>query len=247
MRVIYGSDYLMQREVRLRQEATQWRAPVPAPTNFWARVWAWLTGASAVERQTRHAKAQLIEAEADHWARGRMGEDRLAMALARCLDDRWILLRNYAPPPPWNTGGDIDAVLLGPHGVTVFEAKAWRGLYQIRGDEWKWRPFHRAGWEPAFSNPSKQAMQNAQRVRGLLAAHGLKRVPVQPTVAVTGDDMRLEIVPPLTVYIFFVEHGYYSLAPLLNHGSTPVTAEALGQVYRALMRAAGGVEPTAGD
>lgn len=236
MRVVYGSDFLVQQEARLRQEAAEWRRPQPAPKGFWARVSAWLTGASALERQARRAKAQQAETEADDWARGRYGEDSLADALAACLDDQWMLLRNYTPPPPWNNGGDIDAVLLGPHGVTVFEAKAWSGLYRVSGAEWEWRPFYNAEWEPAFGSPSKQAMQNARRVRELLAANGLKWVPVRPAVAMAGDEMRLEIVPPLAVYIFFVERGYDSLAPLLRTGSERLSTQVLGRVYAALVR-----------
>lgn len=176
--------------------------------------------------------------EAEHWAVGRAGEEFVASVLARNLDNRYVLLRNYTPPAPWRTGGDIDAVLLGPHGVTVIEVKALSGEFQCVGQDWFWRPSRGGVWQEAIVNPSKQALENARRIRETLRASGLGHVSVRPIVAVASPDMHVELVPPLAVYIFFAHRRNALIENVVGYvkesqGVLPFPM--LQQIYAALM------------
>lgn len=175
--------------------------------------------------------------EAEHWAVGRAGEEFIAATLAAQLDDRYILLRNYTPPAPCQSGGDIDALLLGPHGVTVFEVKALRGEFRCEGAEWYWRSGRGGSWQEAIVNPSRQAMMNAQRIRETLRLHGIGDVRVRPIVAVASHEMRVELAPPLAVYIYFAHRRTAAISSVLGGAQetqSPLSAEALQRVYAIL-------------
>lgn len=174
------------------------------------------------------------EVEADRWARGREGEDLVAAVLSARLDDCYVLLRNYTPPWSYAAGGDIDAVLLGPHGVTVFEIKVWRGEYLCQGEEWWWRPHANAGWQEAIGNPVRQALTNAERIRGVLRKAGMRGVHVQPMVAVANEEMRVEIAGRPAAYIFRACDTRASL-PSFGSGQRLLSDAVLQRVYAALV------------
>ncbi|MGZ3638058.1 MAG: nuclease-related domain-containing protein [Ktedonobacterales bacterium] len=193
------------------------------------------------ERQQHRALRRLAyehQMEAEHWAVGRAGEDHVASVLARHLDDRFVLLRNYTPPPPWHTGGDIDAVLLGSHGVTVFEVKALSGEFRCEGQEWFWRPSRGGAWQEAKVNPSKQAINNARRIRETLRLNGLGHVYVRPVVAVASPNMHVELVPPLAAYIFFAQRRNASIETVVAYANEPqsgYSSSVLQRIYSALL------------
>jgi hypothetical protein len=155
----------------------------------------------------------------------------LARVLSRQLDARYTLLRNYTPLH--DRRGDVDAVLLGPHGVTSFEVKAWRGYYRATGDTWLIRGGPMDGWRPVEKNPTQQALENARRLRGVLARAGLERVPVKAVVAVASARMYVQIEPPLTAYIFFATRRQPNLAAEL--GPAVLSADGTRQVLDALL------------
>lgn len=205
LRYIECSDYLRLQEEAHVHEARRVQSLPLAPRGFWrALIWT-LRGERARAQAARGLHIQDLLREAHFYRQGRAGEDVLRVSLARRCDQRFILLSGYTPPFPWHMGGDIDAVLVGPHGVTVFEAKAWNGQYHYAGDVWLyWNHFHSA-WEPARGNPTIQAQANAERVTKTLQARGLSTVRVQPMVAITSPKMRVILdrqVPP-KVYLYF--------------------------------------------
>lgn len=193
------------------------------------------------ERQQYRALRQLAyehQREAEHWAVGRAGEEYLASVLARHLDNRYVLLRNYTPPPPWHNGGDIDALLLGPHGVTVFEVKALSGEFRCEGQEWFWRPNQGGAWREAIVNPSKQVLDNARRIRETLRLNGLGHVRVRPVVAVASPTMHVELVPPLAVFVFFAHRRNASIetvAGYVQELQSGLPLPELQRVYTALL------------
>lgn len=193
------------------------------------------------ERQQYRALRQLAhehQIEAEHWAVGRAGEEFVTSVLARHLDDRYVLLRNYTPPSPWHGGGDIDAVLLGPHGVTVFEVKALSGEFRCEGQEWLWRRGRGGAWQEAIVNPSRQALDNARRIRETLRLNGLGHVRVRPIVAVASPDMHVELAPPLAVYVFFAHRRNVSIESVVGHSQesqSELSLPELQRIYAALM------------
>lgn len=72
------------------------------------------------------------------WATGARGEERLATALAG-LDGVQLLHDRRIP----GTRGNIDHVVVGPAGVFVVDAKAYKGLIQIRNRGWFFKPDYR--------------------------------------------------------------------------------------------------------
>ncbi len=154
MRIIVCSTYLERQQDRAERAAGEaLRRPVARPKGFWRQVAWWLSGRELAARMARFGEARAREGDALRYAQGREGEELLARVLARHLDDRYTLLRNYTPARQagrgHDRGGDIDAVLVGPHGVTIFEVKAWRGYYRVAGAVWYFREGPHAGWRPA--------------------------------------------------------------------------------------------------
>lgn len=212
---------------------------------LWQRLWTALFGTSyqarwadATRRRRALAEARRAATEGEYWARGRAGEEHLANVLAHQLDERFLLLRNYTPPWPHVKGGDIVAVLLGPHGLTVFEVKAWKGNFRYAGGDWWYQSSPQSIWEPARRNPSQQAKANAQRVRAVLDRFGLNNIRVQPVVAVAHPDMHVDLEPPVDVYVFFATDAMPRVRELVNSRSNQVwmPPQALWSVYQSLLR-----------
>ncbi|HET9897581.1 MAG TPA: nuclease-related domain-containing protein [Streptosporangiaceae bacterium] len=102
-----------------------------------SRHWlAWIRGMFAVRRARRMAPVQprfanaASEEEAILMA-GIKGEQSVADALGRSLNDDWVLFRGYHNPR-----GEIDHVLLGPRGLVAIEVKNISGVVSCDGDRW---------------------------------------------------------------------------------------------------------------
>jgi hypothetical protein len=234
MRVIICSDHLLRREESYRQAALDLQdEPPPRPKGLWQRIVWLLTSRKSVEMSARRARVSEMEAEADRFAQGRVGEDAFAQALSTQLDDRYVLLKGYRPPPPWNHGGDIDGLLVGPHGVSVIEVKAWRGFYRYSGEDWLFRKNRRAVWEVARKNPTAQAVANTQRIRHVLEDAGFERIRVFSAIAAAADTMNVEVIAPVTVPLYLAYLPGARLEAII--GPTGRQAElSLSQVEQAL-------------
>lgn len=236
MRYLECSAYLKQQEQAYVREAQRIGSLPLAPRGFWRALLWNLRGARVRDLAERSQHVAGLLREAHFYRQGHAGEDVLHWSLARQLDDRFILLRGYTPPYPWHMGGDIDAVLVGPHGVTVFEAKAWNGQYHCAGDAWWYWSRFRAAWEPAQGNPTKQAQANAERVAKTLQARGMPDVRVQPVVAITSPKMRvaLDRQRPPKVYLYF---AHSPRATFDQRGNRPALAQVqVEAVWQALVR-----------
>lgn len=240
MWVVDCSNYLYERVA-----ANEWAAqhaiqqaqqrPQP-PRGFWRGIWWRLTGGPARDRVRLRAAsvmaARTAAQEAELYRRGLQGEQALIWFLGQQLDNRYLLLRNYTPPPPFRTGGDIDGVLMGPHGVTVLEVKAWRGVFRCDGDEWLFLPRDRSAWEPGRKNPIEQARYATNRVKGTLALAGLPDVRIQPTLVAADPRMRVEVVgePAIPIYQPFKDPTWLDL----ESPGREYTYDELDMIYKAL-------------
>lgn len=215
MRVILCSEYLQRQQERAETAAiSALGRPIARPAGFWGQLGWWLSGREIAARLARLGAARGHERDALRYAQGRGGEELLTRVLGRALDARYTLLRNYTPL--YDRRGDVDATLIGPHGVTSFEVKTWRGYYSATGDTWLMRDGPTGGWRPVEKNPTQQALENTRRLRGVLARAGLARVPVTPVVAVASSRMYVEIEPPLAAFIFFAARPQPNLAAELG-------------------------------
>jgi len=150
--------------------------------------------------------------EARRWAKGRLGEEIFFHRLGHVLHDRYLLLLDYPSPQKY---GDIDGVLIGPHGVTIYEVKAWTGTYRASDTEWLYWSEREGQWVPARgSNPIQQARRHAESLRLLLRQANLSSVPVYPAVAFASKQMNLEATS--SVPIFFLTEQNLTLQELLG-------------------------------
>lgn len=194
MRYCPCSEYLETQEALHRKEAHRLQTAALQPPDGLLQQIIWYTFGGkrrAEAERLRQVQANLQMAE--RFQQGESGEQALVTCLSKQLDDSWILLQDYLPPPPWRGGGDIDGVLIGPHGVAVFEAKAWKGFFRYSGDQWYYQRSQQAPWEAAQHNPTKQALENTKRLQQTLQHLGFQKVPVQPLIAFAQDHMSLSI------------------------------------------------------
>lgn len=100
------------------------------------RWFAWFRGILAVRRARRTAPVPPAPSTAPSQdeailTAGIKGEQSVADALGRSLNDDWVLLRGYHNPR-----GEIDHVLLGPRGLVAIEVKNYSGVVSCDGDRW---------------------------------------------------------------------------------------------------------------
>lgn len=245
MQVIICSDYLERQQYEHLAEAYRMEAHALAlqPKRSWlSAFFAFLGFRSRDERIAMQKQNVLLREAAYHgqeasfYAQGRWGEDLLASLLASRLDNHFLLLRNYTPPPPFDRGGDVDALLVGPHGVTVFEVKTWTGRYMIQNREWYCWQGRSRRWEPTYQNPTAQVHANLGRIKDLLRERGLGEVPVSPIVAV-GQQMQISRWRVPGAYILHLSRSFKTLEPILGRGAnaTWLPWETCLQVYQALV------------
>ncbi|MFH7836290.1 MAG: nuclease-related domain-containing protein, partial [Candidatus Aenigmatarchaeota archaeon] len=89
---------------------------------------------------------------------GLSGEYALREKLRGILSDNYTVIYNY--PTPY---GDIDALVVGPAGVFVLEAKNHNGYITIDENGWRRQKVGQMGtvYDASIGNPEKQAKRNA--------------------------------------------------------------------------------------
>jgi hypothetical protein len=90
------------------------------------------------------------------WAVGNQGEALVAHYLANQLSDDWTLINGYR-----NSRGEIDQVLVGPHGVITIEVKHINGTVTIVGDTWTLDKFDNYGNKVETGRPPSQQLNQA--------------------------------------------------------------------------------------
>lgn len=122
-----------------------------------------------------------LRMESKNFSKGRRGERRLVAFLREELNGKWVLFRNVVLP---GHQGDIDAILVGPRGIYALEVKAYSGYHRNQGKKWQKR---RLGvWHTVDSNPTRQALRNAQHLHDYLESQGVG-VWVEPCVVWAGS------------------------------------------------------------
>lgn len=99
----------------------------------WGR---WARHSLDVRRARKQAPLRPAPPPVDERAEGSLqagidGEQRIEDELAAALDDDWTLYRGYR-----NARGEIDQLLLGPHGAAAIEIKNQRVTVSCDGDDW---------------------------------------------------------------------------------------------------------------
>lgn len=175
------------------------------------RQWlSWLRLALAVRRQRRRAPRPPAPAAAGATtdreqilAAGLTGEELVATALDRELDDEWTLIRGYR-----NRRGEIDQVLLGPRGLVAIEVKYRNATVRCEGDDWQFDKYDNYGnlvehgrmTDGRGRPPSVQLNEPADALEGLLRSRG-HPVPVQRVVLLTHPRSRIGSCHRATVHV----------------------------------------------
>lgn len=154
------------------------------------------------EERWHYQQVAVYGAEAQRWGRGRLGEEVLFHTLGQALDDRHLLLLGYPSP---QQHGNLDGVLVGPHGVTIYEVKAWTGTFLASDTEWRYWSRRAGVWEPARGgNPTRQVLGHVRAMRALLRQAGLGTVPVRAVIAIAADRMEVQVGASLSVPLLFL-------------------------------------------
>jgi hypothetical protein len=94
--------------------------------------------------------------------KGEWGEFHVAHHLRRDLPDSWVIFHNAIIEPRPDVFAQIDILLIGPPGLFLIEAKAWRGSYTAYRDEWKRREGRH--WVEC-SSPTKQVSRHVALIK----------------------------------------------------------------------------------
>jgi len=121
------------------------------------------------------------------YRKGIKGESRVEEVL-RELDDSYILINNVRLP---EGGGNIDHVVVGPTGVFAIETKNIKGNFVCEGDNWY---KIKNGKIRRIRSISRQARQNAYRLRMMLKSHGCDQF-VHGIVVLTGK-CKVDLINP---------------------------------------------------
>lgn len=103
-----------------------------------------------------------------NWYFGDRGEQKTLQQLSELPDD-YLAISNVILP---NTKrGDIDMLLLGPHGVLVIEVKTYADNYAANGDDWV--NIKENGYRMKIKSPSRQLKGNVKAVERFLNQRGV--------------------------------------------------------------------------
>lgn len=120
---------------------------------------------------------------------GLSGEEALRDKLREILSSDYKVIYNYPTPH-----GDIDALVVGPTGVFVLEAKNHNGYITVDENGWHRQKVGQMGtvYDASIGNPEKQAKKNVWFISNHLKQKGIK-VWVDYFVVFTNPEVKLEV------------------------------------------------------
>jgi hypothetical protein len=149
----------IKEKVQTRRDAAQGRAE-EVPLLGW--LLAPLTGVAFDLRERRNVR------------RGERGEETVLGTLLRKLPDTWSVFHSVVVEPRPDDFAQIDLLLIGPAGMFLIEAKAWRGSYKTYRDVWHQREGNT--WA-AVSSPTEQVQRQARKLGQWLGQHRHMIIP----------------------------------------------------------------------
>ncbi len=209
----------------------------------WAqRRWgAWVRAVFAGWQARRQTPAARLPAsqptdEEEKLAAGATGEQLVADALGRMLDDDWILFRGYR-----NRRGEIDHVLLGPRGLFAIEVKNHNARIDVHGDEWWSTKYDRYGnpvgprrevSDSRGRSPSVQLNEPASQLADFLRSRG-HPVTIGRMVVLTHPRAQLRSCTSPTVHIC---NSVQQIRKLLNASKVSVNATERAELERLIVK-----------
>jgi hypothetical protein len=172
--------------------------------------------------------------------RAKAGEDRVANALARLLDDDYYLLRNVPlPDDPY----DLDMVLVGPTGVWEFEILHFQRL--VNTDEgWVHWDFNQQTPQPIPAVLISRTQEKVTQLRQFLARNGILEVEInQANILSTPNAPRDFTLPGLQVVFLDELEGFVRTAASLFTASQPVPVAKLVELLNPHLASQGATAP----
>jgi hypothetical protein len=201
----------------------------------WLRLVLAVSGAKR-EATRQHLASALPTAREQTITAGRNAERRVADELATALDNEWILLRGYC-----NSRGEIDALLLGPHGLFAIEQKYRSVRVFIRSDEWVAEQVDKYGKSRSARFPirDKKGRSPSEQVKEPTAvlsrwlSTNKRRTPITPVVLLTHPSARIGSIQAPTVR---VERSTRGLLALVERSRYTLDAERRADIERLIRR-----------
>jgi hypothetical protein len=217
----------LREERRRARSAGRWLA--------WLRLVFAMPGARR-EATRQHIASALPTAREQTILAGRDAERRVAAELAAALDDEWLLLRGYC-----NSRGEIDALLLGPHGMFAIEEKYRSIRVYVRGDEWTAQQVDRFGNPRSARSPmrDRKGRSPSEQVKEPVAAlsrwlsTNKQGTPITPVVLLTHPSARVGSMQDPTVRI---ERSVPRLLALIERSGHALDPERRADIERLVRR-----------
>jgi hypothetical protein len=165
------------------------------------------------------------------YRKGQLGEERVLNVMYGVLDSKWWLFHNLELPG--RRLGDLDFVLVGPHGAWSFEVKAYSGEYRNVGEQWEKR--YGTRWLSVRKSPTRQARRNAAELAQLLTTHQIKQW-ITPVIIWANPESTVLLDNPSTD-VWMLDQVSHHLKELSNERPIPEAqiqriVEVLKEIYR---------------
>lgn len=179
-------------------------------------------------------KIDSYDLKIENHRQGQKGEDKVINVMREALDGSCHVFRNLILP---EKKFDMDAVLVSPQGIYVFEIKNWTGKYQNEGDNWVYQAGKKL--KKVKDGPSIQAKRNAAMLAEFLDpifCHNKQKKWVSPIVVMANADMICHETKP-SVPIWRVEHlseelGNIPEARVISEKAQKEISERLQELYK---------------
>jgi len=168
-------------------------------------------------------------------------QKQLDAHLANNLDNNFVYFRNLILPETKSVG-EINGVLLGPHGALVIEVANLGGEFICERDTWY---KFTGGNKPNASDnldkyrrrltdsPTWHVIRAAREVKAWLSVRNLPQVPVQPVVVLAKGKVKSVKQPSCPIVELWYLETYLKsnlLSQATNSGTSPISKLAVEQI-----------------
>jgi hypothetical protein len=148
-------------------------------------------------------------------------EDAIVARFTRGLDNRFVMLHNLQLE---EKGEIFPPILVGPSGLVVLNISPAEGFFRVKEESW-WEmntTSHQFG--PARPNLIKQSKDYAQRLAGILDAHGKSHPEILPVLIFANPGVHVETSNP-AIRIVLMDGVESLIDSFLNSGEVLLPTE----------------------
>jgi len=120
-------------------------------------------------------------------------EDAIVARFTRGLDNRFVMLHNLQLE---EKGEIFPPILVGPSGLVVLNISPAEGFFRVKEESWWEMNITSHQFGPARPNLIKQSKDYAQRLAGILDAHGKSHPEILPVLIFANPGVHVETSNP---------------------------------------------------